>query len=318
MTQTTTGERINLVRLAHVSYKHVNIEKELEFLQDFGFTETKRVGERIYFRGYGTEPFVYVAEQATKDSFEGAAWVVESRTDLDLAVRILPGASEVYDLVDAPGGGQCVTFHDPVDGFPFHLVHGQVPVEPDNTFAELQFNFPTNKHRGVGEFQRLEKGPTKIHKMGHFGMCVTNFQKAFEFYTTKFNLKPSDVVENDVGTEISAFLHLDRGEEYVDHHSFFFFEGPKSHVHHSSFEVHDFDTQVLGHDWLRKKQYESCWGVGRHVMGSQIFDYWFDTSRFILEHYVDGDVVNCRTPTSRSKAGPDSLYVWGMYLPLYE
>ena len=50
--------------------------------------------------------------------------------------------------------------------------------------------------------------------------------------------------------------------------------GPKMHVHHTSYETHDFDTQVLGHDWLRDQGYENCWGVGRHVMGSQIFDYW--------------------------------------------
>jgi hypothetical protein len=81
------------------------------------------------------------------------------------------------------------------------------------------------------------------------------------------------VYDND-GKDITAFLHLDRGEELVDHHTFFFFEGPKSHVHHSSFEVHDFDRQILGHDWLREKDYTNCWGVGRHVMGSQIFDYW--------------------------------------------
>jgi hypothetical protein len=26
---------------------------------------------------------------------------------------------------------------------------------------------------------------------------------------------------------------------------------------------------------LLQKKYENCWGVGRHVMGSQIFDYWY-------------------------------------------
>jgi hypothetical protein len=61
--------------------------------------------------------------------------------------------------------------------------------------------------------------------------------------------------------------------------------GPKYHVHHSSFEVHDFDIQALGHQWLRDKNYDLVWGVGRHVMGSQIFDYWFDRSGFVLEHY---------------------------------
>lgn len=112
---------------------------------------------------------------------------------------------------------------------------------------------------------------------------------------------------------MTTFLHLDCGENLVDHHCFFFFEGPVSHVHHSSFEVHDFDRQVLGHEWLREKGYENCWGVGRHVAGSQIFDYWFDPSRFIMEHYSDGDQVNCHKPTVRSRAGPNSLYIWGKY-----
>ena len=74
---------------------------------------------------------------------------------------------------------------------------------------------------------------------------------------------------------MTAFMHLDRGAELVDHHCFFFYAGPRHHVHHSSYEVFDFDTQVLGHDWLAKKGYENCWGVGRHVLGSQIFDYWY-------------------------------------------
>jgi hypothetical protein len=78
----------------------------------------------------------------------------------------------------------------------------------------------------------------------------------------------------DTGQVFNTFCRLDRGKELVDHHCFFFFEGPKWHVHHSSFETHDFDTQVLGHDWLRHKGWENCWGVGRHIMGSQIFNYW--------------------------------------------
>jgi hypothetical protein len=50
--------------------------------------------------------------------------------------------TEVYELRDAPGGGKCVTFYDPVDGFPFHLVYGQTPVERlDPHFPEVKINF---------------------------------------------------------------------------------------------------------------------------------------------------------------------------------
>jgi hypothetical protein len=36
----------------------------------------------------------------------------------------------------------------------------------------------------------------------------------------------------------------------------------------------------------------------------------FDPSRNIVEHYVDGDLVNGETPINRTKAA-DSLHVWG-------
>ncbi|KAL1980672.1 hypothetical protein VTN96DRAFT_3652 [Rasamsonia emersonii] len=307
--------QIRLVRIAHVYYTHKNIDQARQFLEDFGFHEVKRVGKDTYYRGTGPEPFVYCARQGDEDDFGGAAFVVESEQDLEYAAQTLPNATKVYELSDAPGGGRCVTFRDPVDNFPFHLVYGQAAAENVTAFPQLKFNFPTEKHRPVNKTQRFQKGPAPVHKLGHFGMCVTNFAKTFEFYTTRFNFVPSDLVYDKSGRDITTFLHLDRGSELVDHHCFFFFEGPKSHVHHSSYETHDFDTQVLGHDWLRRKGYENCWGVGRHIMGSQIFDYWFDPSRFILEHYVDGDLVNDANPVNRSPASPDNLHVWGPDLP---
>ncbi|KAL1874931.1 hypothetical protein VTK73DRAFT_10357 [Phialemonium thermophilum] len=312
-------KKIRLVRIAHVYYKHKDIDKARAFAEDFGFFETARNGARTYYRGYGTEPFVLCLEEASEAKFGGAAFVVESEEDLVHASKTLPAevkASEVYELTDAPGGGKAVTFYDPVDGFPFHLVYGQTPVEPmDPKFPEVKVNYPTVKNRDKNTFQRFQKRPAPVHKLGHFGMCVTNFKKCYDFYTTYFNFFPSELVHKD-GVDNTVFFRLDRGDELVDHHCFFFFEGPRApHVHHSSFETHDFDAQVLGHDWLRHKGYENCWGVGRHIMGSQIFDYWFDPSGFIMEHYVDGDLLDMSEPTHHNPASPDNLHVWGPDLP---
>ena len=87
------------------------------------------------------------------------------------------------------------------------------------------------------------------------------------------------------------------------------------HVHHCSFEVHDFDTQILGHKWLAEKQYKPVWGVGRHILGSQIFDYWWDTTGFMVEHYADGDLVNEDTPVGYGPAAHEGLAVWGPEVP---
>lgn len=288
--------KIKLLRIAHVYYTHSDLDEARQFLLDFGFTIAEDRGDTLYFKGYGTDPFVYCATKGPANEFGGAGFVVESLADLELASKTLPKASAVEDS-DAPGGGKRVTFRDPVDDFPFHLVYGQTPVEVSVHLPELDYNFPGNKHRAVNRTQRFKKGPAPVHKLGHFGCCVTDFAKTFEFYTTRFNLKPSDLIHDAKGRDVTTFLHLDRGMDQVDHHTFFFFEGkcvrilqvtrwketitytlsrlgPKYHVHHSSFEVHDFDIQALGHQWLREKNYDLVWGVGRHVLGSQIFDYW--------------------------------------------
>lgn len=279
------GKKIILKRIAHIYYTHQDFDKAHQFLLDFGLKLTDKRADRSFYKGYGTEPFVVCAIKGDKDEFGGAAFVVESLEDLEFAAKTLPRATEVHDL-DAPGGGKRVTFYDPVDGFPFHLVYGQTEVPHGEDLPELAYNYPSTKNRPVNKTQRFQHGPAPVHKLGHFGCCVTDFAKVYEFYTSRFNFKASDLVyDGKSGKDITTFLHLDRGKDQVDHHCFFFFEGPKYHVHHSSYEVHDFDIQGLGHQWLREKGYENVWGLGRHVLGSQIFDYWWDPSHFMMEHY---------------------------------
>ena len=72
-----------------------------------------------------------------------------------------------------------------------------------------------------------------------------------EFLSPKFNLVLSDwlYVEDEDGKkrDVTLFAHIDRGDDYVDHHTFFMSSNPTSHVHHCSFEEHSFKTQLLRH-----------------------------------------------------------------------
>jgi hypothetical protein len=128
------------------------MRKQREFLANFSFTEYRRVGKNTYYRGYGRDPFVYCVIEGDEDRFEGAGFVVESMEDLEFAASTLPGASKIYDLSDAPGGGKYVTFHDPVDGFPMHLTYGQdeIYAEVEPTFPKLDFNYVRVYHLEVG------------------------------------------------------------------------------------------------------------------------------------------------------------------------
>ncbi|KAJ5292333.1 uncharacterized protein N7443_008286 [Penicillium atrosanguineum] len=243
---------------------------------------------------------------------------LEEITTFMIATR-LPTASPVQDLSEAPGGGSLVTITDP-EGFPFNVVFDQKPTNVEVSHPEkVVLNYTGEKIRRR-EFNRFEPGPAAVHKLGHFGLCTQQFEVLLKFYTSTFNITPTDLVyvntPDDQKMVVTTFCHIDLGETHVDHHSFFLSANPKGkHVHHCSFEVHDYDTQQLGHQWLAKKGYKSVWGIGRHILGSQIFDYWWDTTGNMVEHYADGDLVNGDTPIGYVQAGSESLAVWGPDVP---
>lgn len=311
---------IKLLKTAFVIYEHANLFKAKQFYLDFGLQIVQESEDEIFFRGYGSEPFIYLLRRSKTgaSSFGGAAYVVDSESELERASQI-PGATPMQRL-SFPGGGRMVTLTDP-QGFKVHLVHGQIErlAEPLN-LQKLTVNYEDHKPR-KGTFHRFTPGPASVYRWGHYGVtydaATVGYEKMYKWYTDVIGLAPSDLVQRD-GKPITCFFHIDRQKEYSDHHCFFFKPckpGQTPNVAHSAFEVHDFDVQMLGHHFLESKGYEICWGVGRHVLGSQVFDYWFDTSGFIVEHYADGDLVNEDTGIATVQAGPEALSVWGPPVP---
>ena len=279
-------KQVRALRLAHVVYSHPDLERALSFLLDFGFVEEQRTPDRVYLRGYGSQPYLYVVEKSAdaKRHFRGAYWQVDTLEDLEAAAA-RPGASPIEDI-DAPGGGKIVTLQDP-NGFRVGFVFGQQLRNSEGATAFLEKSDPVpntalEKPR-KGPFRRFKTGPSPVHKLGHYGFIVPGgkFESTLSFYKDLMNLKPTDAVFNPAtGKDETCFCHIDLGPQYTDHHSFFVASGPEDRpatIHHSSYEVNDFDTQTLGHDWLRSKGWTNCWGIGRHVLGSQIFDYWYVT-----------------------------------------
>ena len=262
--------RLRLKATAYVIYYHRALAQAREFLLDFGLSIAHETpGEEIYFTGYGNEPFVYIARQSDTDSFfGGAAYEVESRVELERASAI-EDATNIASL-DAPGGGEFVRLTDPV-GHHVYLVHGQSKKSPQPPeLKKLVINYEDDKPR-KGKFHRFQPGPALVHRWGHYGVTYPDgtYQQMYDWYTQNLALAPSDIVFKD-GKPITCFFHIDRGLEFTDHHAFFFKRvkgDDKPTVAHSAFEVHDFDVQQLGHNYLTSKGYDICWGVGRASIG---------------------------------------------------
>src|SRR5205823_7689165 len=94
---------------------------------------------------------------------------------------------------------------------------------------------------------------------------------------------------------IGAFSRVDRGAEYVDHHVLFCLTHETAGLNHLSFEVQDIDDVFMGHQHLKRLgKYEHMWGIGRHLLGSQINDYWSDPWGRVHEHWSDTDRLNVK------------------------
>ncbi|MBV8240517.1 MAG: hypothetical protein JOY75_06940, partial [Hyphomicrobiales bacterium] len=75
------------------------------------------------------------------------------------------------------------------------------------------------------------------------------------------------------------------------------------------------DAVEMGQQVMMAGRYKHAWGVGRHLLGSQIFDYWRDPWGQKHEHYADGDLFDVAQPAGYHVMDRAGLYQWGPDLP---
>jgi len=83
-------------------------------------------------------------------------------------------------------------------------------------------------------------------------------------------------------------------------------------LNHFSFEVPDIDDVCMGHEFLKEAgKYEHMWGIGRHVLGSQVYDYWADPWGRVHEHWADSDRLNLANGSHLIAADEALRSQWG-------
>jgi catechol 2,3-dioxygenase-like lactoylglutathione lyase family enzyme len=181
-----------------------------------------------------------------------------------------------------------VRLRDPA-GFVVEAVWGRAGAPELPHRAPLVANQGGERAR-VNATQRPPAGPPEVLRLGHVVLEVADYQATSAFYTRHFGLIPSDVQVLPDGSPAVTFFRLDRGETPTDHHTLALAQGLLSTFSHAAFEVVDADAVGVGHRVLRERGYQHAWGLGRHILGSQLFDYWSDPWGDKFEHYCDGDL----------------------------
>lgn len=295
--------------IAFVRFRAPDLDKMETFLADFGMVRAARDDNTLYMRGEGGDPFVHVTHKG-EPGFAGVAFKSCSVGDLEtLAAK---AGARVEDL-DGPGGGKVVRLADP-DGFQVEAVAGRAVLSPDATPPEQALNDWRKRVRHNAP-KRLARGSSHIKRLGHCVLNVSNFRASEAWYKAHFGFITSDEIKLSPEFALGAFMRCDRGEKPADHHTLFLMGTGTAKFNHAAFEVTDLDDLMSGHDLLKDKSYQHQWGVGRHVLGSQIFDYWRDPWGNTLEHWTDGDLLTASWG-SREATIQDVMDVqWGMKMP---
>jgi catechol 2,3-dioxygenase-like lactoylglutathione lyase family enzyme len=297
--------------LAYLIFERPDLDKAERFLTDFGLRRAERNDDTLYMRGTDTAPFCYIVRRADKPGFAGFGLRVETRDDLQALSR-LDGASPIEPM-NCPGGGRRIRLTDP-SGFHVEAVQGQTMVEALPHRAMLRFN-STDAVERINGTQRPPVAPPEVVRLGHVVLELADYQATCAWYTQHFGFIPSDVQVLPDGSPAVAFMRLDLGDTPADHHTLALAQGFAPKHSHSAFELVDADAVGMGQRVLRERGWKHAWGIGRHILGSQIFDYWQDPWGAKHEHYCDGDLFTADEPSGLHPVSREAMSQWGQVMP---
>lgn len=291
-----------------VRFAAPDLAKMYVFLRDFGFADAAEGGDGVLrMRGTGSAPYVHETVQGDP-GFVSLALRARSLADLH---TLAEAESASVEQATGPGGGSVVRLTDP-NGFVVEVIADKARVAALPHGVRDPWNTITARAR-PGAAKRVVAGAAHIVRLGHVVLGVNDTAESWEWYHARFGVLMSDEVRAPNGALAAAFIRCDRGDDPADHHTLNFaaIPGRPPAFHHAAFEVADLDDLMAGHEHLKQAGYQHDWGVGRHILGSQVFDYWKNPWGHRVEHWTDGDVFTADVPTGVNDLGVMMGQQWG-------
>ncbi|GAB1813393.1 VOC family protein [Mycobacterium sp. MUNTM1] len=300
---------IKVVDLAWLVFERPDLTRAEAFARAFGFQTALRAPDEVQLRGTLPGGPCLILRRGPRPRFAGVALRACDEADV-LRLADAHGAPP-RPLPDAVGG-LAVDLVDP-SGTPVSVVAGMIDLPELGAQQPLSLNFGTNPLR-VNATQRPRRAPARVLRLGHLVMQSTKYLEALNWYLDNLGMVVSDFLyfpgQRDRGPTMS-FIRCDRGRTPADHHTLALALGPANRYVHSAYQVSDLDALAAGGEYLRERGYFRSWGIGRHIQGSQIFDYWRDPDGYLFEHFTDGDLFDNTLEPGWAPFTASGLAQWG-------
>jgi catechol 2,3-dioxygenase-like lactoylglutathione lyase family enzyme len=292
---------IRVTDLAWLEFEKPDIDSAERFALAFGFGIAVREPNALYLRGSLPGTFGVIIRKAPESRFAGMSFKAASATDL---LRLSDATNTAVQQLNQPGGGSIVRLRDP-SGFPVGVVYAS---------ADLPGSSEHHRAQRINGVHSPSSGPAQVQRLGHLALQTTQLERTLDWYLDTLGMIVSDfqyVADQRDRGPMMAFVRCDRGSMPVDHNTLALHLGPMNSYTHSAYQVADHDTVAAGGEYLGQQGYHRAWGIGRHILGNQIFDYWNDPDKLLVGHVADGDLFDSTVDTRWSPMTASGLAQWG-------
>lgn len=300
---------IRVADIAWLEFDKPDLVRAEAFARAFGFGVALRDPQELHLRATAAGSPCVILRRGRRTRFAGLA--LRAADEVDVLRLADKTGTRVHALPEAIGG-VAVALTDP-SGMAVKVVAGMhdLPAQPDQAPQILNTGPDTVR---VNATVRPPRVPARVQRLGHVVLQSTTYLKTLDWYLDTFGMIVSDFLffpgQRDRGPAMS-FIRCDRGSTPADHHTLALALGPANRYVHSAYEVSDLDALAAGGEYLRERGYHRSWGIGRHIQGSQIFDYWRDPDGFLVEHFADGDMFDDTLEPGWAPFTASGLAQWG-------
>ena len=300
---------IKVADIAWLEFEKPDLSRAEAFAQAFGFTTAARTRDEVQLRGTDPGAPCVILRRGVRSRFVGIAFAAQDEVDV---LRIADATGISVHALPESIGGVSADLVDP-SGIPVKVVAGMHPLPALPSQQEHVFNFGDRVAR-ANATQRPSRSPAKVQRLGHVVISSTRYTEALNWYLDNLGMIVSDFLyypgQRDRGP-VMSFMRCDRGAAPADHHTLAMTLGPVNRYVHSAYQVCDLDALAAGGEYLRERGYFRSWGIGRHIQGSQLFDYWRDPDGFLVEHFADGDMFDNTLEPGWAPFTASGLSQWG-------
>lgn len=222
------------------------------YSETWGLSQVPSDDGTVYFRGTGSEPYIYSLTDGDSFGIEYVNFGMTSRSRVDQLYSYLAGKQADLlgepELLSTPGGGYGFSLRDPDD----RILRIVADVD-EHKHDEPEFALPV--------------------KVSHVVLNTPDLKITEAFYRDMLGFRLSDFYVDRM-----SFLRCNQ-----DHHSIGLFHNAHASPNHVAFEMPDMDSYMRGIGRLKQMGHVPSWGPGRHGPGNNPFAYFVSPSGFVIE-----------------------------------